>query len=90
MSLFPSIGTKIALSRIFAIIIEIDGYNCPFKKSLKSRLSLLVNNDIFVFNIIFYEKIRGEIMGSLISGIIAEFLPRPLEDDIFDGPKLDF
>lgn len=79
MSLFPSIDTKIALSRIFVIINEIDGYNCHIKKSLKSRLSLLVNNNIFVFNIIFYEQIRG----SLISGFIAKFLLRPLEDDIF-------
>lgn len=91
VSLYPSIDTQRVLTIICDKIDHKQDLSSLMKTTLKSALNLIINNNFFRFDNRVYLQEEGAPMGSPISGLLAEFILRPLEEDIncnFKNPPM--
>ena len=79
--MYPSTDKEETMKIVNRKIEEKFGIN-KVSKTLISTSILIINEDHFVFDNIFYRQKKGLPMGSPISGILAEMKLRILEEQI--------
>ena len=85
VKLFPSINICEVCTDLCNIIDHQDVYSSRVWTTLKQTLNLIVNNNYFMFNSVLYKQNDGAPMGYLISGLLAEFKMRCLQEVILNS-----